>query len=762
MPTESEANPSRRRARRSGYLYGCSLLLLLVLGCVVFLLTQFRQTHEQATAKAASDASNLTWVLDAQLDTTLRHIQSNLLQIQSRAASEPNMSSWSAARSESWSQYLISLSNTFPEISSIWIFNSAGDSIASTHTKKITVADRAYFIYLRDHPKSGLFFSDLIQARSDGREAMVIALRINDAAGAFQGVVSVLVDFNSLQKIFATVVGNTNNTISLRRIGNDRILVSQPTITEAQRHYGYPEISHLLDTGVKLGHRNLVSPIDGRVRISAFRMLNDYPFYVIVGIDQNEALAAWQHEVINTSLAAVLMLICLGLVFRHLWSGEQQQQIMLEHTERSLREQQHQNLLLVVTEQRHRNLLETLQTGVVLHGPDSKILYSNRRAGELLGLTCVQMQGKEAVDSVWCFIDEYGAPAAVEDYPVIHVIATGESITDKTMGITRPGESLPIWLMISAVPELNETGGLKQIVVNFYDITERKLAREQLEHQREHLAELIAERTVDLSKALEVVRRTQDDLVRAEKLASLGSMVAGISHELNTPLGNALLAATTMEQMFAQTYEQINAGNLRRTALNDFLVSGKEMAALITRSSARAAEMVASFKQVAVDQTSEQRRAFNLDQVVSDNLAALLPKFQKNHIQVQNLVAGEIACNSYPGPLGQVLTNLIQNAIIHGFIDRDEGTITISAIRHMGGLTVTIEDNGVGMTPDVLAHIFDPFFTTRLGQGGSGLGLSISHRIATSILGGDLKAESVLQRGSVFTLTFPEIAPFQL
>ena len=109
-----------------------------------------------------------------------------------------------------------------------------------------------------------------------------------------------------------------------------------------------------------------------------------------------------------------------------------------------------------------------------------------------------------------------------------------------------------------------------------------------------------------------------------------------------------------------------------------------------------------------------------------------------------------------------VRNSLIQNAIIHGFIDRDEGTITISAIRHMGGLTVTIEDNGVGMTPDVLAHIFDPFFTTRLGQGGSGLGLSISHRIATSILGGDLKAESVLQRGSVFTLTFPEIAPFQL
>ena len=761
MSTESDPTPARRRSRRSAYLYGSSFLLLVLLS-VSFLLFQFRQSHVQATAKAASDAGNLAWVLDAQLDTTLRHIQSNLLQIQSRSASESTMANWSDATTKDWRQYLISLSNTFPEISSIWIFNPAGDSVVSTSSKTVNIADQPYFSYLRDHPQGGLVFTDLIKARSDGRESMAIALRLNDASGNFLGVVSILMDFHRLQKIFATVVGQTKNTISLRRVGTNTILVRQPEIAPDRRGYYIAEISRLLDVGVKLGHLDIVSPVDGRARVAAFRLLNDYPFYVIVGIDREEALAAWQHEVLNTSLAAALMLVSLALVFRYLWSSEQQQQVMLEQSELSLFEQQRQNRLLMATEQRHRDLLETLQTGVVVHAPDSKILYSNRRAGELLGLSKAQMQGKQAIDPAWCFIDERGAPLGVENYPVSRVMTSGRGIVDTVLGIRCPTVPLPVWVTVSAIPELTEAGELKQIVISFYDITERKLAREQLEHQREHLAELIEERTIDLSKALEVVRRTQDDLVRAEKLASLGALVAGISHELNTPLGNALLAATTMEQLFEQSHQQINTGNFRRSTFDEFLASGKEMASLITRSTRRAADMVASFKQVAVDQTSEQRRTFKLDEVINDNLSALLPTLKKNQIQVRNLVPADIECNSYPGPLGQVLTNLIQNAIVHGFADRDHGTITISASSQARSLTLTIHDDGIGMTPDVLTHIFDPFFTTRLGQGGSGLGLSISHRIATSILGGNLKAESSFHTGSLFTLTFPEVAPFQL
>jgi signal transduction histidine kinase len=172
--------------------------------------------------------------------------------------------------------------------------------------------------------------------------------------------------------------------------------------------------------------------------------------------------------------------------------------------------------------------------------------------------------------------------------------------------------------------------------------------------------------------------------------------------------------------------------------------------------------MVVSFKQVAVDQTSEQRRNFDLRAVIEDNLSAMLPLFKKGQVKVSNLVPDGIQCNSFPGPLGQILTNIVQNAILHGFGETGSGTLTIQARDQRYDVIVSIRDDGVGMPSNVLAHIFDPFFTTRLGRGGSGLGLSISHRIATSVLGGNLAAQSTPDQGSTFFITIPKTAPFPI
>jgi signal transduction histidine kinase len=168
---------------------------------------------------------------------------------------------------------------------------------------------------------------------------------------------------------------------------------------------------------------------------------------------------------------------------------------------------------------------------------------------------------------------------------------------------------------------------------------------------------------------------------------------------------------------------------------------------------------VASFKQVAVDQTSEQRRPFLLDRVVSDNVAALMPSLGRIQVQVVQAIPADIRCDSFPGPLGQILTNLVQNAAVHGFDGKAEGHIQISANTHGDQVELVVDDDGVGMDSKVLMHVFDPFFTTRLGKGGSGLGLSVSYRIATSVLGGSLSARSEPGRGSSFTLTFPLQAP---
>lgn len=262
----------------------------------------------------------------------------------------------------------------------------------------------------------------------------------------------------------------------------------------------------------------------------------------------------------------------------------------------------------------------------------------------------------------------------------------------------------------------------------------------------------VAERTAQLVAM-------QQEVLDAEKLVALGAMVAGISHELNTPLGNALTLSTTMQATVQTLAQTIASESLTRSELSGFLTKASEMSALTTRSVKKAADLVSSFKQVVADQTSEQRRTFLLEQVIADNLAALKPSFGDAPIVVTVDVPSDVCCDSYPGPLGQVFTNLLQNAVVHGVAGLPEGRITVSAQAQGDLIVLEVIDNGPGMAPQVLARAFDPFFTTRLGKGGSGLGLSVSQRIATSVLGGSLTARTQPGQGSRFTLTFPKQLP---
>jgi signal transduction histidine kinase len=176
----------------------------------------------------------------------------------------------------------------------------------------------------------------------------------------------------------------------------------------------------------------------------------------------------------------------------------------------------------------------------------------------------------------------------------------------------------------------------------------------------------------------------------------------------------------------------------------------------------KAAELIASFKKVAVDQTSEKRRIFDLREVVDDNLAAIGPTLRKNGVTVSVNINKGIECDSFPGPTGQIFDNLVNNAVLHAFEKRDNRQITVAATVVGSDVHLKVSDNGVGMSPQLLSHIFDPFFTTKMGRGGSGLGLSVSHRIATSILGGALSATSEVGLGSSFHLVFPRTAAFSM
>lgn len=278
--------------------------------------------------------------------------------------------------------------------------------------------------------------------------------------------------------------------------------------------------------------------------------------------------------------------------------------------------------------------------------------------------------------------------------------------------------------------------------------------------QSERLLEgRVEERTLELSHTIDHLKRTQAELVQAEKLASLGALVAGVAHELNTPIGNALMMATTLEAAANEFDVMVETGPLRRSDLSSYAHSSKSMAEMVTRSCQRAATLISIFKQIAVDQSSEQRRSFSLQTLVLDNIATLTPNLKLASWTIETDIPAAIVCDSYPGPLGQVVINLIQNVALHAFEPGAAGILKIDAELENDVIRMTFTDNGKGMEAAVLAHIFDPFYTTRMGQGGTGLGLTISRNLVEGVLGGSIQASSEPGRGTCFTLHFPIHAP---
>jgi signal transduction histidine kinase len=264
---------------------------------------------------------------------------------------------------------------------------------------------------------------------------------------------------------------------------------------------------------------------------------------------------------------------------------------------------------------------------------------------------------------------------------------------------------------------------------------------------------------LDNAHAYAQLQEAQSQLVAQEKLAALGALMAGVAHELNTPIGNSLLIASTLEQKTLELEQSLNGPGLRRSALAAYIADARTAAELVMRGLHSAADLVASFKQVAVDRTTEQRRRFRLQQVTHEIVATMMNRIRASSHRIAFDVPDTIELDSYPGPFGQVITNFINNALLHAFDGREAGSMTLTATAGADDrVTVTFVDDGAGIAPDNLSRIFDPFFTTKLGQGGSGLGLSISYNIVTGLLGGQIAVASS-RAGTTFTLELPLVAP---
>ena len=265
------------------------------------------------------------------------------------------------------------------------------------------------------------------------------------------------------------------------------------------------------------------------------------------------------------------------------------------------------------------------------------------------------------------------------------------------------------------------------------------------------LEQKVVERTKEL-------KQSQDELVEKEKMAALGRLVTGIAHEVNTPVGVSVTAASTIESKINEFMKSYNSEDINRAEFEDFVNIMNEGVQIISRNLQRAAEQIKSFKQVAVDQTNEIKRQIKVKEYIGDIMLSLDPKLKDKRVVINIDCSDDIVLDSYPGAFSQVITNLVMNSVVHGFDKRDECNINIRCVIDGKDLILCYKDDGRGIDADVLPKIYDPFFTTNRQEGGSGLGLHIIYNLVTQKLNGTINCESEQGKGVLFSMKIPQKA----
>ena len=283
------------------------------------------------------------------------------------------------------------------------------------------------------------------------------------------------------------------------------------------------------------------------------------------------------------------------------------------------------------------------------------------------------------------------------------------------------------------------------------DISEKKALQEKIISRNEALKAT----NRSLSETIESLKLAQSKLVESEKMASLGSLVAGVAHEINTPVGIGLTGITQLMEECRDIQTRYEQGNLTENDFEDYLNSASELAGMIKKNIDRTAQLVRSFKQVAVDQTSEEDREVNLNQYLDEIFYSLSSVLRKAKVVVATECRNDINVETNPGLLPQVAPNLIMNSVNHGFKDRDAGNIYIGISEQEDNMFIMqYRDDGRGINKENLSRIFDPFFTTNRSHGGTGLGLNITYNIITNALGGSITCNSEENKGVEFIIKF--------
>lgn len=263
----------------------------------------------------------------------------------------------------------------------------------------------------------------------------------------------------------------------------------------------------------------------------------------------------------------------------------------------------------------------------------------------------------------------------------------------------------------------------------------------------------VAERTSELESSIKVIKEAQAKLVQAEKMAALGGLVAGVAHEINTPVGVGITAASHMETATKEFEKLFENEQMKRSDLQSFLATSKEASRILLTNLTRAAQLIQGFKQVSVDQNTGGKRIIDFKEYIDKILMSLNPKIKLTRQKIIVKCPDELMVDTYPGAISQILTNLIMNSLTHAYNDDDEGNIFIDVKEADKFIDIEYRDEGKGIDEEHINHVFDPFFTTKRASGGTGLGMNIVYNLVTQKLGGQITCKSKLGKGTLFHFT---------
>jgi len=384
-------------------------------------------------------------------------------------------------------------------------------------------------------------------------------------------------------------------------------------------------------------------------------------------------------------------------------------------------------------EKRLRDTLNNMPGAIIFTDESANIVVCNDRFTELCEVPKELLSLGSSYENVFQFRAERGdyGPGAIDDL----VAARVDSLHNPSEKVFE--DIIPNGRILEVRRRPAEGGGVVTVIT---DITEHKRAEDELR------------------QALDTLKQAQNELVQSEKMASLGGLVAGVAHEINTPVGISVTAASYLEDAAENLKSSFNSGTMKKSDLNDFIDTAEQSTRMISSNLRRASDLIGSFKQVAVDQSSQERRVFMVSPYLEEILMSLHPQLKQTSHQVSIDCSPDIEIDSYPGALSQIVTNLVMNSLVHAFDETDKGNIRLSVAETGSNIKLEYTDDGCGMDDETTAKVFDPFFTTKRGSGGSGLGMNILFNLITQTLGGSVSCSSNVGEGTLFSITIPKQA----